>query len=632
MKARQTTQRRTERGTVSVVRDGYAFVRLPSGEDCFVRRRLLGDALPGDEVELAVDERDPRGLSGRVVRIVLPGAHRYLGRLDIDERGFGWVEPESAFAFALPTARSTLSRAASGDKVRFSVRIGAEGTYRAVIEESFGAADCARVCTEAVLSAQEIPTQFEAALLEEAARVAAVPIDIASEGREDLRGLTVMTIDGPDAKDLDDAVSVVREDDGWTLGVHVADVSWYVRAGSLLDAEALRRGTSVYFADRVVPMLPPALSNGACSLHPGEDKRALSVLLHLDERGNCLSARVTRSVIRTSVRGVYDEVNALFDGVADAAVEAKYVPVAALLCNLRAVASQLRENAVARGVLAIDSVELHILLDEAGHAVGIEPRRTGEAEDIIEQCMVMANSAVAALAAAQKLPCVYRVHEQPDADRLERLVDTARAVGLRLPGNVAKLKPRTLLEMLRESAADTPYEPLIAEMSLRAQAKARYDIHPLGHYGLALEDYCHFTSPIRRYPDLCVHRALTDPESVRRCAHTAALQSTKCEIRAASAERTCTACYVAEYMAQFVGDAFNGVVVSVTEFGAFVRLENGAEGLLRVESFGRMLRYDGVSALVDRRGEPFCYVGQRCAVRLSYADVSSGKLTFEPIV
>lgn len=291
----------------------------------------------------------------------------------------------------------------------------------------------------------------------------------------------------------------------------------------------------------------------------------------------------------------------------------------------------MRDNAAARGVLAIDSCELHIVLDDAGRAVGIESRHTGEAEEIIEQCMVAANSAVAALTKAQKLPCVYRVHEQPDTERLEALINTARAVGLTLPSGVAKLKPRALLEVLRECAADTPYAPLIAEMSLRAQAKARYDIHPLGHYGLALEDYCHFTSPIRRYPDLCVHRAVTDTESVRRSVHTAALQSTKCEIRAANAERTCTACYVAEYMRRFVGDVFEGVVVSVTEFGAFVRLKNGAEGLLRIESFGRMLRYDGVSALIDRAGQALCYVGQCCAVRLVYADVSSGKLTFEPV-
>lgn len=631
MKARQTNTRRTEHAVVWVLREGYAFVRLDSGADCHVRRRLLGDALPGDEVEIAVDDRDPRGLSGRVVRILLEGAHRYLGRLEIDERGMGWVEPEGGFAFTLPAARSTLSRAASGDKVRFSVRIGAEGTYRAVIEESFGSADCARVCTDAVLSAQEIPTVFDAAVLDEAETLCTAPIDIQREGREDLRDLLVMTIDGPDAKDLDDAVSLSREGDGWLLGVHIADVSWYVRPGSLLDAEALRRGTSVYFADRVVPMLPKALSNGACSLHPGEDKRTLSALLHLDEQGNCLSARVTRSVIRTAVRGVYGEVNALLDGTADDGVCRKYAPVRRLVQELDTVAALLRKRAESRGVLAIDSIELHIELDQNGRAVGLSPRRTGVAEDIIEQCMVAANSAVAALAKAKKLPFVYRAHEQPDAERLEALVNTARAVGLPLPSGLAKLRPRALLKLLRQKAADTPYAPLIAEMSLRAQAKARYDIHPIGHYGLALDDYCHFTSPIRRYPDLFVHRALTDPAAVQRSAHTAALQSTRCEIRAAAAERTCTACYVAEYMRRFTGDVFEGVVVSVTEFGAFVRLENGAEGLIRAESFGMMLRYDGVSALVDRRGRAVCYVGRQCAVRLTAADVSSGKLTFAPV-
>ncbi len=290
------------------------------------------------------------------------------------------------------------------------------------------------------------------------------------------------------------------------MGVHIADVSYYVRPGTLLDSEAQRRGTSVYFADRVIPMLPEALSNGACSLHPGGDKLALSAFLTFGKTGKCLDVRVVKSVIRSRIRGVYSEVNELFDGTAGKEVKEKYKEALSVLRSMRSLARKLKLNAAKRGDLDFASTETRFVLDESGAPVALYPRTSGEAEEMIEQFMIAANTAVAQLAQEKHLPFVYRIHENPDGEKLGELLQTARLLVIISPESIRGSIPRALVE----ASADTPYARLISSRLLRCMAKARYDVKPLGHYGLGLKDYCHFTSPIRRYPDLSIHRILSD--------------------------------------------------------------------------------------------------------------------------
>ena len=484
------------RGRLLSLNKGFGFARLEeTGEDCFIAGRYLGDALPGDTVAVRIGAPDARGTQGAVVKVLEPSPRLYAGRLASERRDRFVVEPDGGFRFPLPARRSTVGSAAPGDKVRFSVKRNKQGDRTAGVLTVYGSADSAKSSADAIIDSRGIPHVFPEAVIAQAESLRSAGLSAGDrEEREDLRALPLFTIDGRDAKDLDDAVSLERTADGWVLGVHIADVSHYVQADTPLDAEAQQRGTSVYFADRVIPMLPEALSNGACSLNAGEDKLALSALMTLDAAGSCRSLRLVKSVIHSRVRGVYDEVNALFADTADEAVQAKYAPVWPQLQDMRRLAALLKQAAEKRGTMDLISVETRFVLDEEGKPAALTPRQSGEAEGMIEQFMIAANVAVAALARRKKLPFIYRVHEQPNPEKLAMLMETARALGLKTPLQSDGL-PQIALRELMEEARDTPYARLVSEQLLRSMAKAQYSDNPLGHYGLALQDYCHLAHP-----------------------------------------------------------------------------------------------------------------------------------------
>lgn len=622
---------------------GFGFARLDDGSgDCFIAGRNLHGALPGDTVRLLPGPKDERGISGEVVCIVEKGARLYSGRLSENEYGVLQIEPDGFFRYPLEISRSSVASTGAklGDKVRFS----AEWDGREVAAEiitSYGSADSARVCADALIDSYGIPSAFDAEVLADAAAKSAQPLDAAVlAGRRDLRGLPILTIDGSDAKDLDDAVSLEKIDGGWRLGVHIADVSHYVTPGSPVDAEAYRRGTSVYFADRVIPMLPETLSNGACSLYAGEDRLTMTAMLDFDENGEYRRSEIFPSVIRSCVRGVYSEVNDLFMGSAEESVKQKYAGVLPMLLSMRELAARLREKAAARGVLELSSAEARFLLDGQGHPVAVYPRISGEAEGMIEQFMIAANVAVARFGREQGLPFLYRVHERPSAEKLEVLADTARRLGFTVTFSPEQATPSELQELLGQ-AKDTPYARLISTGVLRSMAKAHYSETPIGHYGLALSDYCHFTSPIRRYPDLVVHRMLalldagTDKEEIRQkyapSMPQTAEETSRCEVRAMSAERDCEACYMAEYMAGFLGRTFTGTISGVSDFGVYVELPNTAEGMVRLESLPEEgLTFDGAASLRDPLGRARYTVGDKMDIVVAACDVSAGRITFIP--
>ena len=453
--------------------------------------------------------------------------------------------------------------------------------------------------------------------------------------REDLRNELIFTIDGEDAKDLDDAISVKRTETGWSVGVHIADVSHYVTPGSALDAEALRRGTSVYFADRVVPMLPEAISNGVCSLGAGEDKLTFSALLEVNKNGELCAYRFCKSVIRSKVRGVYAQVNRLFDNTADEATKEKYRPIFSSLMEARELAHILRERARSRGMVELESRESRFVLDENGVCTDMYARSSGEAEQLIEQLMILANQAAAKLAKESKIPFVYRVHEEPSPQRLEALKEMASWMGFETRTVKPGLRPEALAR-LHEQAKKTKYARIVSYQILRTMAKARYDVRPIGHYGLALSDYCHFTSPIRRYPDTSIHRilsALVGGQSAAKLsrsyaafAELSAAQSTECEMRAMNAERSAEACYAAEYMRSHLGEVFEGVISGVTEWGVYVELENTAEGFIRAEHLPGRYEFDGVLTYTNRFGGDTLTIGDRMRVKAVRQTFLLGKL------
>jgi ribonuclease R len=620
---------------------GYGFARLENGEgDIFIHGHDLKAVLPGDTLLVKIEEGDLRGPQGSVIQVLEKGSGLYTGRLTEDKDGRPIVVPDAFIRYVLPVKNHRELAAKKGDKVRFEAEYGRSGELFARVVTTYGNADSAKICADAIVDSAGIPTEFSEDAIEQAQKLALAGITQKElDGREDLRDRMIFTIDGADAKDLDDAVSLEETGNGWILGVHIADVSHYVKENTPLDKQARLRGTSVYFADRVIPMLPEELSNGICSLNAGEDRLTLSAILTLNKMGICKDVQIRKSVIRSRVRGVYSEVNMLFDGNADPDIQSKYADVRPTLDSMRELAALLRKNAAERGTMDLISTESVFVLDEQGHPVDIQGRTTGESEGMIEQFMIAANVAVASFARKRGIPFVYRIHEQPDSEKLEQLSETAKRLSLKQ----YKLDKPMDLKRLMDEARETKYARLISDRLLRSMAKARYSESPKGHYGLSLDDYCHFTSPIRRYPDLSIHRILSDAlagidrvELVRR--YTAFVResselSSQHEVRAMNAERDCESCYKAEYMSRFIGEEFDGVISSISAYGVYVELPNSVEGMIRLESLPESgLRYDEVASLLDRNNRPVYTVGDAMKIRVVGTDVSSGLIDFEPVL
>lgn len=455
------------------------------------------------------------------------------------------------------------------------------------------------------------------------------PDDLA--GREDLRGVLAFTIDGATAKDFDDAVSIERTGRGWRLGVHIADVSHYVTSGSAIDEDAYRRGTSLYLPSLTVPMLPECLSNNLCSLMPDVDRLALSLTMEV-EHGSVVDHRLVKSVIHSHARLTYAQVNRLFGGDDSAVPDA----VRQALLDMRDLSHALRARRQARGSIDFEIDEPEFVLNEKGEPTEIllEPR--GEAERIIEDFMLAANETVAALARDTELPFVYRVHEAPDADRLHEVEVLLDSLGL-----YARIGPKPhpgVLQAILLQAKDHPARDVVRRSMLRALKKARYDDRPLGHYALALQDYCHFTSPIRRYPDLTVHRMLKTLiegrlDGAARMAGRMADIAADCSERESAAvngERQADNIMTAAWMSTQIGRKFEGVVTSVTGWGLYVGLANGAEGLVHISTLDDYYEYDAVRRRLFGTATGTVFKpGDRVRVRAVQVSVPLGEINFE---
>ena len=612
-------------------RRGFGFVEREGGADVFIPAGRIRGALDGDTVRIAVF-RDGDRPEGEVLEITARERTTVIGTV-VRDRELGlrpvgeiYLLPDSPHlpVFSLPPR----GRARVGDKieVRLSEREGEVSFLR-----SFGRATSRAANYAAILAECAVPTEFSAEALREAERVAAEPLS--EEGRRRVRD-SVLTIDSAGAKDLDDAISIRRSGEGYILSVHIADVSHYVRPFSALDATAHERGSSVYFADRVVPMLPETLSNGACSLNAGEDKYALTAEMTLSADGSIEKTKLYKSIINSRMRGVYSEVNDLFEKGKDSVHYGKYREVYGALTKMRELYLILAERDRKRGILELETAEPIITLDEGGNPTDIRAAERGEAEKLIEAFMLTANRAVAELLHARGIPCVYRIHEPPPPEKYEALSDYLRSLSLPLPWRAGETPTAGALRRLIERAAERDLATPVSLTVLRSMAKARYSAAPTPHFGLSLELYCHFTSPIRRLSDLVTHRilkaALMDgatPSKHRAAARRAADAATEGELRALTAERRIEALYKTLYMKQHLGEEFTGRVSSVTPHGFYVELPNTCEGLVPLSLLDGDYTYDEHRRTLTR-GTHVISIADEVTVVVREADVTTGKITF----
>lgn len=525
--------------------------------------------------------------------------------------------------------------AKDGDIVRTQVeRWPDQGDMRVAVTDVLGSFAKATAALDGLVVSSHLRASFDERVLAEADALPEARLEDDPE-REDLRGLLTFTIDGRDAKDFDDAVSLERLGGGLLrLGVHIADVGHYVREGTALDREAYLRGTSVYFPGRVLPMLPEQLSNGVCSLRPDEDKFTLSALIDMTPSGEAVSYRIARTIMRSRARLVYDDVNRFFDGDGEqrGQLAAKHPEIPKTLEAMRALSGAIRARRQAQGAIDFAMDEPAFVLDETGEPVEILRRERGDAELLIEDFMLTANEAVARFARERGIPLLYRVHEKPDPEKLAIFKSFLDGIGVDSRGLSGEAKPGDIRAIL-ESTRERPEYSAISTLALRSMQKARYDAQPLGHYGLAMPDYCHFTSPIRRYPDLVVSRALTAvlrggaPTLTGERLADAAVRSSDCERAAVDAERMADRIMTARFMASHVGEAFDGVVSGMSEYGMYVMLSNGAEGFLHVRTLPDWFALDERHMVLrgERTGARFS-LGQTLHVRVEAVDLNSSSV------
>ena len=638
------------KGTLSGNERGFAFLvpenKALYGDDFFIPHKNLHGALHGDTVyaERVYGRSDDEA---EVVRIVERGYTEIVGTFWKDKNA-GCLHPDEKKYFEdiyIPLSKC------------FNIPDGVKAVAR-ITEYPFGRApggEIVEVLGEgddffaeelSIIRSYKLREEFPEGIEAEAERQAAKkPSQAEIENRRDFREKLIVTIDGEDTRDIDDAVSLEKDGELYVLGVHIADVSHYVKYRSPLDKEAFARGTSVYFPDRVLPMLPRALSNGICSLNEGEDRLAFSCLMRLDENGEIRSYKFVKSVICSRVKGVYKEINALLEpeeGVDLTDLKTKYE---AVLDQLPTMDELYRKRLVlrkARGAMDIESNEAKLVMDENGRCIDIVKRDRGTSECMIEEFMLLANQCAANAGRTNKAPFVYRVHEAPDAEKMEKLSATLLACGLN-----AKFKnpiPTQLeLAALLDETRGQPIQIPVHTGILRSMQKARYAPQPLGHYGLVLADYAHFTSPIRRYPDLAIHRILTEmlngvsasqlQRDFNEFAQQASEKSSKQEVAAVRIERDVEDLYKAEYMHNHLGEVYTGTVAGITPRGVFVELDNTVEGFVPAAQLckGEPQVIDGVSMLDPLTGKSWM-LGSSMKIRVAAADVALGRIDFEYMV
>ena len=557
--------------------------------------------------------------------------NRLTGELTITLKGYGFVNlPDQDNDIFI--AKDNLHGAVDGDivEIRFKKKKHNDKPDAEVIRVI--AHQNQPVTIDSIMKKYKLVQEFPAAVLQEAERVSKLKIEKAMYNRVDLRGLPIITVDPADARDLDDAISLVDNPDGtMTLGVHIADVSEYVTADSLLDKEAYRRGTSVYFPDRVLPMLPTQLSNGVCSLNPNEPRLTLSVLMTLDQKYNLVKHEIKKSLIQSVTRFSYDEVQAILDGQQDHQHRT-------MLLRMAEITQKFEHDRQARGEITFNVPEPKIVLDSNGQIASVYSQPHNLSHRIIETFMILANEVVAEHCYKLHLPFVYRIHEKPDSLKVIRFLSTLTPFNIRHQidfENPTGFQYQNMLEQI----TDENVKIIVSSLALRSMQKAKYDPHCVGHFALGATYYCHFTSPIRRYPDLVIHRIIKmylDNQLTRQQVDrlnafvvAASQQSSQTELDAVAAEREVDDLKCAEYMQAHIGETFNGIVNGITDFGVFVYLpENTAEGLVRIENLpdDHYLYHDGTMQMIGKKSK--IRIGDPLPVKVLNVNLHKSQIEF----
>ncbi len=631
-------------GTLSGTQKGFAFVRRQDGKtpDIFIAAGDLNGAMHGDLLYCKLTgQQGGENPEGEVVKIIKRANDYIVGTFDSNAK-FGFVTPDNP---KLPQDvfihREDFGAAKDGQKVVVKVTKWPQGRRNpeGVVSEVLGFIEEAGVDVLSVIRKYNLPEAFPQKVEREAAAIAQDVPASAIAGRRDLRSELIITIDGADAKDLDDAVQVKKLDNGnYYLGVHIADVAHYVAENSKLDREALKRATSVYLIDRVIPMLPKALSNGICSLNPNVDRLTMSCEMEIDGDGKVVKYDIYESVIKSNRRMTYRAVSDILEGAPDAKVD-EYQDLVAMFKDMAELSKILRAKRTARGAIDFEFAEPYIELDETGKPIKIVNRERRIANRIIEEFMLAANETVAEHVFWLEQPFVYRIHEDPAAERIAEFNKFLHNFGYRLKGAADELHPKEVQRLLAEVKGKKE-EHIINKLMLRSLKQAKYSPICSGHFGLAAQYYCHFTSPIRRYPDLQIHRILKEllhgqlseqrSQQLKGIVEAASLQSSEQERVAEQAERETDDMKKAEYMRDFIGETFEGIISSVTGFGIFTELANTVEGLTHINMLeDDYYKYDAEHLrLIGERTKNVYTVGDVVKVRVDRVDVAMREIDF----
>lgn len=624
---------------------GFGFVEIEGqDEDIFIPESDTGTAMHQDKVRIIIrnDKKEGKRQEGVVVKVLERGMPEIVGTYQLN-RDFGFVISDNPkFSKDIFIPRKEAAGIKNGDKVIVVITDYGSGNKNpeGKIKENLGNIRTPGTDILAIVKSFGIPSEFPEKVMKQAQRVPDHVLDADRDGRLDLRHLQTVTIDGEDAKDLDDAISLTKERDIYHLGVHIADVSNYVQYNSALDREALKRGTSVYLADRVVPMLPERLSNGICSLNQGEDRLALSCLMDINEKGKVVSHQIAETVINVNERMCYTDVKNILEDT-DEEAKKRYDALIPMFFMMKELSGILRNSRHHRGSIDFDFPESKIILNAAGKAIDVKPYEANVATKIIEDFMLMANETVAQEYCTEEIPFVYRTHDNPDPEKVESLLTLLHNQGVKIQKAKEEITPKEIQQII-ESIEGLPNEAMISRLVLRSMKQAKYTTECSGHFGLAAKYYCHFTSPIRRYPDLQIHRIIKDNLRGRlmregRTEHYAeildevARQSSVCERRADEAERESDKLKKAEYMSYHLGEEFEGIISGVTGWGLYVELPNTVEGLVHVNTL-RDDYYVFDQESYELRGEMTKKVyklGDKVRVRVAEADKMLKTVDFE---
>lgn len=620
---------------------GFAFAeRLenPEQPDIFIPKYATLNAVNGDivwvNINQVVEDYNPEG---EVVSIIKRNTEYVVGTLVANKNAL-LVEPDDDKMSQIKIFKPDLMGANNGDKVVVKLVFNDElQTMHGVITEVLGKAGTVSAEQLSIIRSYKIKDKFEDKTLAEAKKIAQDVQTSDLEGREDFTDLRAITIDGEDSRDFDDAISVERiENGGFRLGVHIADVSNYVKEGSALDDEAFIRGTSVYFPDLVIPMLPEQLSNGICSLREGVNRLTLSVIIDLDKNCNVLNSRITEGVICSKHRMTYTKVQKIIDG--DKETIEEYKDIAGDIEDYVTISKKLREKRFARGEIRFDIPEPVITENEDGSIANITKRPIDESHQLIESLMILCNEVVAKTYFSKKYPFVYRVHEKPEAERVENLIEMLKALHINAKINVKDITPYDFQKILSQLDNDARKDT-INKIILRTMMKARYAPECLGHFGIASTFYCHFTSPIRRYPDLMIHRIIKASLKGQKAKESrihfedivakACEQSSLTEKRADEVEREVDDYKKALYMKQYLGEVYEGVVSGVQEFGVFVELNNTIEGMIKFENLP-IDNYDYDAKTMQLLGSKHSYsLGDKLSVMVVASNTHTRRIEFE---